>query len=330
MPWRLILRRAARSFSAHSCTDLAAGLTYFAVLSSVPALLALVSLLGLVGQRRSGSRALLQVLDTIAPASVQPMLHTLVKQIVASPAVGWAIVIGIVGAVWTASGYVGAFGRAINRIYGVPEGRSALRLRPWQLLITVALLVLVVVVLLVLVLSGPIASAVGRAVGLGSGVLNVWSVVKWPVLAVAVIAAVGMLYWATPNLRRSGFRGLGYGATAAVVVLVVASLGFGLYVSNFGHYDRTYGTLGGLVVLLLWLWITNIALLLGAELDAEIERARQLRRGLASEEHLQLPLRATRASDKASAKHDRDVRDSRAVREAARSFQPEPEPEPED
>lgn len=319
LPWRLILRRTVHAFIADACTDLAAGLTYFAVLSSVPALLALVSLLGLVGQRRSGSQALLQVTDLLAPPSVQAILHRLVHDVVVSPAVGWGLVIGVIGAIWTASGYVGGFGRAINRIYGVPEGRGALTLRPWQLLITVALLVLIVVVVLALVLTGPIAAAIGHAIGLGGAVLDVWSVVKWPVLAVAVIGAVGMLYWATPNVRRPGFRGLSYGATAAVVVLLAASVGFGLYVSNVGHYDRTYGALGGLVVLLLWLWIANIALLLGAELDVEIERGRQLVRGLPAEDRLHLPLRGVKVSKKAAAKHERDVRESRAVREEARS-----------
>jgi len=319
LPWKLILRRTIHGFSAHASTDLSAGLTYFAVLSSVPALLALVSVLGLLGQRRSGSHALLQVLDTVAPGSVQPILHTLVRQIVASPAVGWALAIGVVGAIWSASGYVGAFGRALNRVYGVAEGRTTLKLRPWQLLTTVALLVLVVIVVLILIVSGPIARAIGDAIGAGSTLVTVWSIVKWPVLAIAVIGAVAILYWATPNVRRPAFRWISFGATAAVVILLVASIGFGIYVSNFGHYDRTYGTLGGLVVLLLWLWIANIALLFGAELDVEIQRGRELLQGLAAEDHLQMPVRDDKASDKATAKHDRDVRDAREVRNAARS-----------
>jgi membrane protein len=322
LPWPLILRRTVRAFSAHACTDLAAGLTYFAVLSSVPALLAVISVLGLFGQRSSGMHALLNVVDTVAPGSVRPILNSIVEQMLASSAVGWALVIGLLGAVWTASGYVGAFGRAMNRLYGVPEGRGALIRRPLQLLSTVVLLALAVIAALVLVLSGPIARAIGEALGIGGSVLSVWSVVKWPLLAVVVIGAVAILYWVTPNVKRPWFRVLSLGAIVAVAVLVVASVGFGLYVSNFGHYDRTYGTLGGLVVLLLWLWIANIALLFGAELDVEIERGRQLLQGLAAEDHLQLPLRDSRASDKATITRDRDVRASREVRDTARAPEP--------
>jgi membrane protein len=188
-------------------------------------------------------------------------------------------IVGIAGALWSASGYVGAFMRASNTMYEVQEGRSIVKLRPLQMLITLILVVLQVIVLAALVLTGPLARAVGDAVGLGSAAITAWDIAKWPVLLVLVILMLAVLYYFSPNARLGGFKRILPGAALALVVWLIASAGFAFYVANFGSYNKTYGALGGVVVFLVWLWITNVALLLGAEFNAESERSRQLEDG---------------------------------------------------
>ena len=314
LPWGFILRRTLRSFGRHQCTDLAAGLTYFAVLSLFPALLALVSILGLVGQSKKGIDALFAIVGQLAPGAALDTVKGPIEQLASSPATGLALVVGIVGAIWSASGYVGAFGRAVNHIYGVQEGRTIWKLRPVQLGVTIATLVLVSLMALLLVISGPVATAIGDALGLGNTVQVVWSVLKWPVLIVAVVLLTALLYYATPNVRLPRFRMLTFGSTAAIIVLGVASALFGLYVANFGNYDRTYGSLAGIIIFLLWMWIANVALLLGAELDVEVERARELTAGIEADEAVRLPLKSTAAIVKAQDAVAADVLASREVR----------------
>jgi membrane protein len=204
----------------------------------------------------------------------------------------------------------------MNRIYEVTEGRPIWKLRPLMLLLTLVLVVLTAVVALGLVLSGAAAQAVGDALGLGSTVVTVWNIAKWPVLLGIVMMIVALLYYATPNVRQPAFRWISVGAIVAILIWVVASAGFGFYVANFGSYDKTYGSLAGVVVFLLWLWITNLALLFGGELDAELERARQLQAGMPAEEEIQLPPRDTRKSDKDARKEQEDVRRGRELRES--------------
>jgi membrane protein len=237
-----------------------------------------------------------------------------IEQLSSSPATGIALAIGIVGAIWSASGYVGAFGRALNRIYGVQEGRTIWTLRPVQLGVTVATLVLVSLMALLLVISGPVATAIGDALGLGDTVQVVWSVLKWPVLVIALMLLTALLYYATPNVRLPRFRMLTTGSIAAIIVLGVASALFGLYVANFGNYDRTYGSLAGIIIFLLWMWIANVALLLGAELDVEVERARELTAGTDAGEAVRLPLKSTAAIVKAQDAVAADILASRDVR----------------
>jgi membrane protein len=299
LPWGFILRRTLRSFGRHHCTDLAAGLTYFGVLSLFPALIALVSLLGLVGQSKQGIDALFAVVGQLAPGAALDTVKGPIEQLSSSPATGLALVIGVVGAIWSASGYVGAFGRAINSIYGVQEGRTIWTLRPVQLGVTIATLVLVSLMALLLVISGPVATAIGDALGLGNAVQAAWSVLKWPVLIIALVLLTALLYYATPNVRLPRFRMLTVGSIAAIIVLGVASSLFGLYVANFGNYNRTYGSLAGIIIFLLWMWLANVALLLGAELDVEVERARELTAGIEADETVRLPLKSTAAIAKA-------------------------------
>ncbi|HWD61793.1 MAG TPA: YihY/virulence factor BrkB family protein [Humibacter sp.] len=317
MPVGYVLGRTIREYGRDGCSDLAAGLTYFSVLSALPALLALVSLLGLLGAGREGSKTLVDVVDAVAPAQVQPVIAGLIAQLTSSSAAGIGLVIGIVGAVWSASGYVGAFGRAVNRIYGVREGRSAVVLRSWQLVITVVVLVLAVLVVLSLALSGPLVRSVGDALGVGDAAFTTWEIVKWPLVGVAVVVAVAVLYFGTPNLRHQRIRYAALGAAFAVAVMVVGSIAFGFYVSNFGSYNRVYGAVGGLLVALLWVWLTNLALVVGAELGSELQRGHELSLGLAAERHVMLHPRGDKASEKAAAKLRADERVGAAIRRAA-------------
>ncbi|MET0952034.1 MAG: YihY/virulence factor BrkB family protein [Aeromicrobium sp.] len=312
--WIYVARKTLREFSKDQCTDLAAALTYYAVLALFPALVALVSLLGVLGQGQSTVDALLEIVDQVGPASAVDSLRPTIEQLSSSQGAGIALVVGLLGALWSASGYVGAFGRAMNRIYEVGEGRPIWKLRPVQLLVTLFAVLLVAVAAAALVLTGPVAEAVGEQIGLGSTAILVWDIAKWPVLLGIVVVIVAVLYYATPNVKQPTFRWVSVGAVLAIVVWILASAAFGLYVAMFASYDKTYGSLAGVIVFLLWLWLTNLALLFGAELDAELERGRQLQAGIAAEETIQLPPRDTRNIEKAEEKHEADVVAGREIR----------------
>ncbi|MFZ0833609.1 MAG: YihY/virulence factor BrkB family protein, partial [Mycobacterium sp.] len=301
------VRMAVREFSRDECTDLAAALTYYAVLSLFPALVVMVSLLGVFGQGKRTVDTVLQVVGDVAPASAVDTLRGPVQQLVESPSAGFALVAGLLGALWSASAYIGAFGRAMNRIYEIEEGRPIWKLRPLQLVITLAALVMAAAVAFMLAVSGPVASAIGDAIGLGDTAATAWRVGRWPLILVFVVVAVAVLYYTTPNVRQPKFRWISIGAAVAILIWIVASVVFGIYVANLGSYNKTYGALGGVIVFLLWLWITNLALLFGAEVDSELERARELQAGLPAEEELQLPPRDTRVLDKNAAKEKQDV-----------------------
>jgi membrane protein len=259
---------------------------------------------------------LLDILRQIGAGSAADTLRPTLLQLSQSSGAGVGLVIGIAAALWSASGYTGAFGRGMNRIYEIDEGRPIWKLRPMMLLVTFVTIVLAAVVLVGLVITGPAAEAVGDAIGLGSTVVTVWNIAKWPVMLVVVMVIVGLLYYATPNVKQPKFRWISVGAAVAIVVWILASALFGFYVANFSSYDKTYGSLAGVIVFLLWLWITNLALLFGAELDAEVERGRQLQGGIEAEKTIQLPPRDTRASEKKQAKQEEDVRMGRALRQS--------------
>jgi len=313
--WKYVLRKSVREFSTDQCTDLAAALTYYAVLSVFPGLIAVFSLLGVFGQGQAAADAVLEIVDHVAPGDTADTLRAPIEQVASSPAAGWALASGILIAIWSASAYVGAFSRAMNRIYEIDEGRPFWKLKPTQLLVTVIAIVLIVVAAVTLIVSGPVTEAVGRSLGLGEVAQTIWSIAKWPVLAFIVVLIVAVLYYATPNAKQPKFRWISIGALIAIVVLGLATLGYGLYVANFSNYDRTYGSLAGIIVFLLWLWIANLALLFGAEFDAELERGRQLQAGIAAEHDIQLPPRDTRKSDKAAKKEREDIEEGRRIRE---------------
>ena len=312
--WLYVVRKTMREFSRDRCTDLAAALTYYGVLALFPAAIALLSLVGLVGQGQSTVQTLTGILSDIGAGSVADTLEPTLMTLSEAPAAGFAFVAGLAAALWSASGYVTSFGRALNDVYEVEEGRPFWKLRPIMLVVTLVLVVLVALVAVALVLTGPAAQAVGDAIGLGSTVVTVWSIAKWPVLLLVVVLVVALLYWATPNVKQPKFRWISVGAVFAIVVWVLASAAFGFYVANFSSYDKTYGSLAGVIVFLLWLWITNLALLFGAELDAELERSRELQAGIPAEESIQLPPRDDHGIRKSQEKRADDVDRGRRLR----------------
>jgi membrane protein len=323
--WQFIARKTLREFSKDQCPDLAAALTYYAVLSLFPALLALVSLLGVFGQAEKTTTALLDIVQRIAPGSTVDIIRQPIEEVTNSPSAGFTLVIGILVALWSASGYVGAFARAMNRVYEVDEGRPFIKLRATMLGVTVVNVLIVAAFGAMLVLSGPVAEAVGNAVGLGGTFLAVWNIAKWPVMVLLVVAAIAILYYFTPNVRQPKFRWMTMGSFIALVVFVLASLGFAFYVANFSNYNKTYGAIGGVIVMLLWLWILNMSLLFGAEFDAETERGRQLQAGIEAEETIQLPPRDTKQSDKLQARAEEDIQRGRELREQNADAGNEPE-----
>lgn len=315
--WKYVLQKTIREFSSDQCTDIAASLTYYAVLSLFPGLIAIFSLLGVIGQGKAASDAVLGIIEQVAPGETVETIRGPIEQIADSPAAGFALITGVLLAIWSASGYVGAFSRAMNRIYEIEEGRPFWKLKPAQLLVTVITIVLIVIAAIILVVSGPVTKAIGDALGIGEVPQTIWSIAKWPVLAFIVVLIVAILYYATPNAKQPKFRWISIGALLAIIVLGLATLAFGFYVGNFSNYDRTYGSLAGIIIFLLWLWIANLALLFGAEFDAELERGRQLQAGIAAEEDIQLPARDTRKSDKAAEKEQKDVEEGRRLRQQA-------------
>ncbi|MEO8282180.1 MAG: YhjD/YihY/BrkB family envelope integrity protein [Pseudarthrobacter sp.] len=313
--WKYIAKKTLREFSKDQCPDLAASLTYYSVLSIFPALLALVSLLGIFGDPQKTTSALLDIVQGFAPGQTVDTIRPLVQDLASSSAAGLTFILGLLTALWSASGYVGAFGRAMNRVYEIDEGRPFVKLRGTMLGVTVVNLLIVVVIAAMLVLSGPVAESVGNLIGLGGAFLTVWNVAKWPVMLVLIIVAIAILYYATPNVKQPKFRWMSMGSGIALVVFLLASLAFGFYVAYSNSYNKTYGAIGGVIVALLWLWILNMSLLFGAEFDAEMERGRQLQAGIEAEETIQLPPRGTKKSEKLQKQEEEDIRHGRELRE---------------
>ena len=298
--WLDTLKRTFTEFKEDNLTDWSAALTYYAILSLFPALIALVSIVGLVADPATITRVLTETISAIGPASAVETFKAPIEDITADrSAAGLGLIVGLAAALWTASGYIGAFMRASNAIYEIEEGRPFWKLRPLQILVTLILVLMMALVFLGLVISGPLAEAVGSAVGLGDTAVTIFQIAKWPVLLLVVMVMLAILYYASPNAKLPGFRWISPGSVIAVLVWIVASALFAFYVANFGSYNKTYGTLGGVVTFLVWMWITNLAVLFGAELNAELERSRELEAGQPAEEEIQLePRDAPKAKDK--------------------------------
>ena len=277
--WWQVLKKTIAEFREDNLTDWAAALTYYAILSIFPALLVLVSVLGLIGN--SVTQPLMDNLKSVAPGPAQDIFTNAIRNLAKSQgAAGILFVVGLAGALWSASGYIGAFTKAANAIWDVEEGRPVWKTIPLRLSVTALMLVLTAVSAIAVVLSGGLASAVGNLVGGGGTAVTVWNIAKWPVIVLIVSLMMSILYYATPNVRQPGFRWVTPGGLTAVVLWIIASAAFALYVSNFSSYNKTYGSLGGVIAFLVWLWITNIVILLGAELNAELERRRQIEAGM--------------------------------------------------
>ncbi len=277
--WLGVLKRSATEFQDDNLTDWAAALTYYGILAIFPALLVLVSVLGLIGQ--SATQPLIDNLGEVAPGPAQEILTNALTNLQGSQgAAGVLFVVGLLGALWSASGYVGAFMRASNAIYDIEEGRPIWKTLPLRVGLTILLLTLVAISAMAVVLTGGIAEELGSVVGVGDTAVTVWNIAKWPVLLVVVSFMFALLYWAAPNVKQPRFRWLSPGGILAVIGWLIASAAFAFYVSNFSSYNKTYGALGGMIVFLVWLWISNIMVLLGAEFNAELERGRAIEAGL--------------------------------------------------
>ena len=289
--WWGVLKRTVSEFQSDNLSDWAAALTYYSTLALFPMLIVLVALLGLVGQAHTID-TLIGSLDKAGlegvAKSIDDPLHRVVEH---KGGAGALLGFALLGSLWSASGYVGAFMRASNAIYDVREGRSFWKRRPMQIVMTLAMVLLLALVSIALVLTGSLAVAIGDAIGVGPDAVDVWSIAKWPVLLVVVMTMFAALYYLAPNVRQPRFRWVTPGGILAVLLWIAASVGFGVYIANLGSYDRTYGTLASVIVFLVWLWLTNLALLLGAEFDAELERERELAAGLPAHERIQLPPR---------------------------------------
>jgi membrane protein len=281
--WLGVLKRTVAEFREDNLTDWAAALTYYAVLAIFPALIVLVSVLGLIGE--SATQPLIDNLGKVAPGPAKDIFTSAIENIQGSKgAAGVFFVIGLLAALWSASGYIAAFIRASNAIYDIEEGRPIWKTLPLRVGLTVLLMVLTAISAIAVTLSGGLAQEAGNVIGVGSTAVDIWNIAKWPVLLLFVSFMFAVLYWAAPNVKQPGFRWITPGGVLAVIGWVIASVAFAFYVSNFGSYNKTYGALAGPIVFLVWLWISNIMILLGAEFNAELERGRAIEGGMRPED----------------------------------------------
>jgi membrane protein len=294
--WPGVLRRTVREFKEDKLTDWAAALTYYGVLSIFPAILALVSILGLIGS--SATQPLIDNVGKVAPGEAQRIITSAIENLQRGQgAAGILFVVGLAAALWSASGYVAAFMRASNVIYDVGEGRPIWKTLPTRVLTTLVLVLMLAAVAVAVTFTGPLAEQAGDVLGLGGTAVTVWDIAKWPVILLVVVAMIAILYWAAPNVKHPRFRWISPGGAVAVLLWLLASAAFAFYVANFASYNKTYGSLGGVIIFLVWLWISNIAILLGAEFNAELERERQIAAGHPADEEPFLEPRDSRKLD---------------------------------
>lgn len=284
-----MLKRVAKEFSDDKITHWAAALTYYGVLSIFPALIAIVAILGLIGS--SAIQPLIDNLGAVAPGPANDILTGALESAQNGSGHGLLFIVSLAAAIWAASGYISGFMDASNAIYDVEEGRSIWKKLPLRVGITVLMLILLVASALAVVLTGPVAEQAGNLFGVGSAALDVWDIAKWPVLALIVSFMFALLYYASPNVKQPGIKSVVPGGAVAVILWVLASVLFAFYVASFGSYNKTYGTMGGVIVFLVWLWLTNIAILLGAEFNAERARQRHIDAGHRADEEPYLPPR---------------------------------------
>jgi membrane protein len=294
--WWAVLKRTVKEFNNDNLTDWAAALTYYSMLSIFPTLVVLVAVLGLLGP--SATQSLIDNVSQVVPGQTRDVIVNAIRELQASRGLaGPLAIIGLALALWSASGYIGAFMRASNAIYEMPEGRPLWKVWPLRIALTLAVVVLLAASVVGVIATGTVADRLGRMLGMGSTGVQIWEIAKWPVIVILVSLAFALLYWATPNVKLPSFRWLSPGGLLAVLLWAAASAGFAFYVANFSSYNKTYGSLAGVIVFLIWLWISNIAVLLGAEFDAELARGRGIAAGKHPDEEPFLPPRDTRAMD---------------------------------
>lgn len=318
-PWTFAVRRIFRAFVADGCADIAASLAFYAILALLPASMVGFSVLSVLGRDDETAQILLDVVRAVAPEEAVDGVSALLKELADLQMSGLLLAFGVLLSVWSVARYVGVLGRGMNRIYGVDEGRRLWVLKPIQLGIAAVVIICASIAALLIVGSGPVAKALGSAFGLGEAVLLVWRIARWPLLVVLVVFVVAFLYYFTPNIRPPHFRWMSLGAVVAILVLAIASAGFGLYIGNFADYDRVYGSFAGIIVFALWMWIANMALLVGVEFDAEAERIRELRDGVPAETQIQLPLRDASRIAKVVHNDRSDVAEARRIRRSAQA-----------
>lgn len=312
----LVVRRVARGFFRTFSADAAAGLTFYGILALFPALIAAFSLIGVIGEKSDAVKAVLDVAEDVLPPDVVRAISDPIEEVASAAGVGWVLVAVLIVALWSVARYVTALGRAINRIYDVPEGRVLWKAKPIHLLVTLVVFVLVSLAVALAAVSWPLAQSIGRAAGAGETILLIWRIGRWPLLVLIVVLVVAILYYFAPNIAHPHFRLISIGAVVAIGIFALASVGLGFYTRNLADYDRIYGAFAGVVIFLLWLWIGNMALLIGALFDAEVERVRELRRGIPAERDLQVELRGTERLDRNA---ENDAADERAARRLRRS-----------
>ena len=275
------LKRTVGEFQEDNLTDWAATLTYYGLLALFPALIVLVSIVGLVGDPASTTNTLTDIVTKVGPDSAAATFEGPIRQVTESRATaGFALIASALLALWSASGYLGAFIRASNIVYETREGRPFWKLRPLQLVMTLVVVLLLAVMAAGVVLTGPIVSDVAEPVGISDTAVTIWNYAKWLLIALLFVVIIGLIYYASPNVKQRGFRWITPGGLVALVVWLIASAGFAIYVSQFGSYNKVYGSLAGVVIVLIWMWLTNLAILFGHELNAERERDVQLKEGI--------------------------------------------------
>jgi len=315
--WTYAALRARHGFVRHRGLDSAAALTFFAALSIFPGALVVVSVFALVNNRASATENILTVISEFATADTVETLRDPVQSLLSIPNPGLALAIAIVLGTWSLSSYATAFGRAMNSVYEVQEGRRVVVFRILMIGLSLLLMVGYGAIIVILLTTPRAAAAIGEAINIGEPWLTLWNVGKWPVLAILAFVIIGVLYYATPNVRHSRVRWVSWGALFAIVAWAIATVGFAFYVMTVSTYDRVYGWIGGGVVVLIWLYITNLVLVLGAEVDAELVRVRQLTAGIPAEETIQLPARGTARTLRLAEIRARDVQDGREIRESS-------------
>jgi len=315
-----ILRRAIYKFGANGGTDMAAALTYFTVLSIFPALLAIVSLLGVFGHGEESAAVILAFLKDNAPAQMYAIMEDPIKQITGDHGAGLVLLTGILSAIWSASGYTGSFGRALNTVYNVREGRPGWILKPINVLVTAMLIILVVLMILMMLLGVTVLDMVGQYVPATVDmelIKLIWLNGRWILILLMAIGLITLLYAATPNVRRYKAWRLSSGAALALAGMGLGAFGFTLYANNISKYNATYGLIGGVIVMLLFIWIMNNMLLFGAHLDAEIMLMRQIIAGEDDHGHLKVQPRSTSASRALKARQERLMSAGRELQQQA-------------